>query len=58
VVRFNTTTLWHIDAVEWAPSTASFVGNHNLARRRVPWSAKGDFFAAAISAPVLSLENK
>jgi hypothetical protein len=24
VVRFNATTLWHIDAVEWAPSTASF----------------------------------
>jgi hypothetical protein len=23
VVRFNATTLWHIDAVEWAPSTAS-----------------------------------
>jgi hypothetical protein len=20
---FNATTLWHIDAVEWAPSTAS-----------------------------------
>jgi hypothetical protein len=24
VVRFNATTLWHIDAAEWAPSTASF----------------------------------
>jgi hypothetical protein len=23
VVRFNATTLWHTDAVEWAPSTAS-----------------------------------
>jgi hypothetical protein len=23
VVCFNATTLWHIDAVEWAPSTAS-----------------------------------
>jgi hypothetical protein len=23
VVRFNATTLWHIDAAEWAPSTAS-----------------------------------
>jgi hypothetical protein len=23
VVRFNATPLWHIDAVEWAPSTAS-----------------------------------
>ena len=23
MVRFNATTLWHIDAVEWAPSTAS-----------------------------------
>jgi hypothetical protein len=23
VVRFNATALWHIDAVEWAPSTAS-----------------------------------
>jgi hypothetical protein len=24
VVRFNATTLWHSDAAEWAPSTASF----------------------------------
>jgi hypothetical protein len=23
VVRFNATTLWHSDAVEWAPSIAS-----------------------------------
>jgi hypothetical protein len=23
VVRFNATTLWHFDAAEWAPSTAS-----------------------------------
>src|SRR5262245_55332460 len=23
VVRFDTTTLWHLDAAEWAPSTAS-----------------------------------
>jgi len=30
VVRFNATTLWHFDAAEWAPSTASkpaVVGN-------------------------------
>src|SRR5262245_36173185 len=24
VVRFDATTLWHLDAAEWAPSTASF----------------------------------
>jgi hypothetical protein len=24
VVRFDATTLWHLDAGEWAPSTASF----------------------------------
>src|SRR6266851_805060 len=24
VVRFDVTTLWHLDAAEWAPSTASF----------------------------------
>jgi hypothetical protein len=24
VVCFNATTLWHFDAAEWAPSTASF----------------------------------
>src|SRR6516164_4529099 len=24
VVRFDATTLWHFDAAEWAPSTASF----------------------------------
>src|SRR5215475_9794520 len=24
VVRFDATTLWHVDAAEWAPSTASF----------------------------------
>ena len=24
VVRFDETTLWHFDAAEWAPSTASF----------------------------------
>jgi hypothetical protein len=23
VVRFDATTLWHLDAAEWAPSTAS-----------------------------------
>jgi hypothetical protein len=23
VVRFDATTLWHVDAAEWAPSTAS-----------------------------------
>jgi hypothetical protein len=23
VVRFDVTTLWHLDAAEWAPSTAS-----------------------------------
>jgi hypothetical protein len=23
VVRFDVTTLWHFDAAEWAPSTAS-----------------------------------
>jgi len=23
-LRFDTTTLWHSDAAEWAPSTASF----------------------------------
>jgi len=23
VVRFDETTLWHFDAAEWAPSTAS-----------------------------------
>jgi hypothetical protein len=23
VVRFNATTLWHTNAAEWAPSTAS-----------------------------------
>jgi hypothetical protein len=23
VVRFDATTLWHFDAAEWAPSTAS-----------------------------------
>jgi hypothetical protein len=23
VVRFDRTTLWHFDAAEWAPSTAS-----------------------------------
>src|SRR5262245_59404365 len=25
VVRFDATTLWHLDAAEWAPSTASKV---------------------------------
>ena len=24
VVRFDAATLWHLDAAEWAPSTASF----------------------------------
>jgi hypothetical protein len=24
-LRFDATTLWHSDAAEWAPSTASFV---------------------------------
>jgi hypothetical protein len=23
-LRFDATTLWHIDAAEWAPSTTSF----------------------------------
>jgi len=32
VVRFNATTLSHIDAVEWAPSTASIA---SIERR--PW---------------------
>jgi len=27
VVRFDATTLWHLDAAEWAPSTNSF-GHH------------------------------
>jgi hypothetical protein len=26
----NATTLWHIDAVEWAPSTVSFAGDPEL----------------------------
>ena len=25
VVRFDATTLWHLDAAEWAPSTASII---------------------------------
>jgi hypothetical protein len=31
VVRFDVTTLWHLDAAEWAPSTAS-VGSNRGAR--------------------------
>jgi hypothetical protein len=27
VVRFDVTTLWHLDAAEWAPSTASFASD-------------------------------
>src|SRR6516225_8469368 len=43
VVRFDATTLWHFDAAEWAPSTASFAsgptrsdarGMSALARKR------------------------
>ena len=41
VVRFNATTLWHFDAAEWAPSTAS-----NSAIRRCPLNARfGSLFA-------------
>src|SRR6516225_5561877 len=35
VVRFDATTLWHFDAAEWAPSTASF------ASHRDPRGARG-----------------
>jgi len=30
VVRFNATTLWHSDAAEWAPSTASNAGGPSI----------------------------
>jgi hypothetical protein len=32
VVRFDVTTLWHFDAAEWAPSTASKADKPSEAR--------------------------
>jgi hypothetical protein len=29
VVRFDVTTLWHLDAAEWAPSTASIASDRH-----------------------------
>src|SRR5215510_5024800 len=64
VVRFDATTLWHFDAAEWAPSTASKAdeatlrGNvrftpesgHGSARRECPLCAKRfDHFVAVAS---------
>jgi hypothetical protein len=34
VVRFDVTTLWHLDAAEWAPSTASIASDRYAARGR------------------------
>jgi len=31
VARFDATTLWHLDAAEWAPSTASFASDRGAA---------------------------
>jgi hypothetical protein len=33
VVRFDATTFWHIDAAEWAPSTASSAPYHPIQQR-------------------------
>src|SRR5262249_31270673 len=33
VVRFDATTLWHLDAAEWAPSTASKAEKFDLSTR-------------------------
>jgi len=38
VVRFDVTTLWHLDAAEWAPSTASIAAEMIGAMQR-PMSA-------------------
>src|SRR5260221_14469466 len=32
VVRFDVTTLWHLDAAEWAPSTASKPVSHEVSK--------------------------
>src|SRR5260221_10584486 len=34
VVRFDVTTLWHFDAAEWAPSTASIATERSSPRCR------------------------
>ncbi len=39
VVRFNATTLWHFDAAEWAPSTASELGHSAMSAQCPLWIA-------------------
>src|SRR5262245_40034054 len=57
VVRFDATTLWHLDAAEWAPSTASFTSFPPS--RRVRFALRADIRPMpAFMSPVRSARSK
>ena len=51
VVRFDATTLWHLDAAEWAPSTASIAAEMvgRMRRSHVRFAPKADKHCAKVT---------